>query len=43
MKQSDCRSLVDHLNKDVPGSVTDKRLGIELASIHESLYVNRVP
>ena len=33
---SDCRSRVGHLKKDVPAIVTDKRLGIKLASIHES-------
>ena len=35
---SDCRSLTDHLASEVLGRVADKRLGIELQSIHESLW-----
>ena len=35
---SDCRSLTDHLANEVLGRVADKRLGIELQSIHESLW-----
>ena len=35
---SDCRSLTDHLANEVLGKVADKRLAIELQSIHESLW-----
>ena len=35
---SDYRSLTDHLANEVLGRVADKRLGIELQSIHESLW-----
>ena len=34
----DCRSLTDHLASEVLGRVADKRLSIELQSIHESLW-----
>ncbi len=35
---SDCRSLVDYVNSDVPAKTQDKRLGIELASIRQSVW-----
>eukprot|EP00438_Fugacium_kawagutii_P009145 Skav206186 [mRNA] locus=scaffold1844:100592:105303:- [translate_table: standard] len=35
---TDCRSLSDHLDAEVPAKVTDKRLGIELSAIHENLW-----
>ena len=30
---SDCRSLTDHLQSEVPRKIQDKRLGIELAAL----------
>ena len=33
---TDCRSLSDHLASEILAKVSDKRLGIELQSIHES-------
>ena len=36
---SDCMSLVEHLNAEVPKKVQDKRLGIELAALRQSLWV----
>ncbi len=35
---SDCRSLVDYVNSNVPAKTQDKRLGIELASIRQSVW-----
>ena len=35
---SDCMSLVEHLNAEVPKKVQDKRLGIELAALRQSLW-----
>ena len=35
---SDCRSLTDHLASEIPAKVADKRLGIELQSIHEGIW-----
>ena len=35
---SDCRSLVDYVNSSVPAKTQDKRLGIELASIRQSVW-----
>ena len=35
---SDCMSLVEHLNAEVPEKVQDKRLGIELAALRQSLW-----
>eukprot|EP00435_Cladocopium_sp_Y103_P049354 s1856_g14.t2 len=35
---SDCMSLVEHLNAEVPKKVSDKRLGIELAALRQSLW-----
>ena len=35
---SDCRSLCDHLDAETLAKVSDKRLGIELAAIHENLW-----
>ena len=35
---SDCRSLCDHLDAEALAKVSDKRLGIELAAIHENLW-----
>ena len=35
---TDCRSLHDHLMQEVQAKVSDKRLGIELASLHEMLW-----
>ena len=34
----DCRSLSDHLASEILTKVSDKRLGIELQSIHESYW-----
>ena len=33
-----CRSLCDHLDAETLAKVSDKRLGIELAAIHENLW-----
>eukprot|EP00435_Cladocopium_sp_Y103_P068333 s119_g31.t1 len=38
LAMSDCRSLTDHLAVEVPAKVVDKRLGIELLSIHQNLW-----
>ena len=35
---SDCRSLCDHLDAETLAKVSDKRLGMELAAIHENLW-----
>ena len=35
---TDCRSLHDHLNADVPVTVSDKRLHIELSAMKQSLF-----
>ena len=35
---TDCRSLSDHLASEILAKVSDKRLGIELQSIHESYW-----
>ena len=35
---TDCRSLADHLSLEAPGKVIDRRLGIELMSLHEDLW-----
>ena len=35
---TDCRSLSDHLASEILTKVSDKRLGIELQSIHESYW-----
>ena len=35
---TDCRSLQEHLDQETPNRVTDKRLGIELLSIHDNLW-----
>ena len=35
---TDCRSLHDHLNADVPATVSDKRLQIELNAMRQSLF-----
>ena len=35
---SDCMSLVEHLNAEVPKKVEDKRLGIELEALRQSLW-----
>ena len=35
---SDCMNLVEHLNAEVPKKVQDKRLGIELAALRQSLW-----
>ena len=35
---SDCRSLVEHLNAEIPAKIADKRLGIEMMSIRQSLW-----
>ena len=35
---SDCWSLVDYVNSNVPAKTQDKRLGIELASIRQSVW-----
>ena len=37
---SDCMSLVEHLNVEVPRKCQDKRLGIELAAMRQSLWIN---
>ena len=37
---SDCRSLTGHLSARVPRPVTDKRLGIELASLRQSVWTS---
>eukprot|EP00435_Cladocopium_sp_Y103_P002141 s7675_g1.t1 len=36
--EPDCMSLVEHLNAEVPKKVSDKRLGIELAALRQSLW-----
>lgn len=33
-----CRSLTDHLNQEVTAKVADKRLGIELQAIHDTMW-----
>jgi hypothetical protein len=35
---SDCRSLTQHVNAEVPARCSDKRLQIEMSSIRQSLY-----
>ena len=35
---SGCMSLFEHLNAEVPKKVQDKRLGIELAALRQSLW-----
>lgn len=40
--KSDCRSLVDYVNSSVPAKTQDKRLGIELASIRQSVHTHTV-
>ena len=35
---SDCRSLVEHLNAEIPAKIADKRFGIEMMSIRQSLW-----
>ena len=35
---SDCMSLVEHLSAEVPKKIQDKRLGIELVSLRQSLW-----
>ena len=37
---SDCRSLVDNLNVEVPGHVQDKRLQLELNALHLSIFAD---
>ena len=37
---SDCRSLVDNLNVEVPGRVQDKRLQIELNALRQSVFAD---
>ena len=37
---TDCRSLADHLDQEIPARTTDKRLGIELSAIHAGLWVD---
>ena len=38
LSMTDCRSLSDHLASEILAKVSDKRLGIELQSIHESFW-----
>ena len=38
LQYSDCRSLCDHLDTETLAKVSYKRLGIELAAIHENLW-----
>ena len=37
---SDCRSLVDHLNVEVPAKVQDKRMQIELSVLRQSIFLD---
>ena len=37
---SDCRSLVDHLNVEVPARVQDKRLQIELNALRQAIFLD---
>ena len=37
---SDCRSLVDHLNVEVPARVQDKRLQIELNALRPAIFLD---
>ena len=37
---SDCRSLIDNLNVEVPGRVQDKRLQIELNALRQSVFAD---
>ena len=37
---SDCRSLTDHLQSEVPRKMQDKRLGIELASLRQGIWAD---
>ena len=39
---SDCRSLVEHLNSEIPAKISDKRLGIEMAAIRQQLWTDDV-
>ena len=39
---SDCRSLVVHLNSEIPAKISDKRLGIEMAAIRQQLWTDDV-
>ena len=37
---SDCRSLVDHLNVEVPARVQDKRLQIVLNALRQAIFLD---
>ena len=37
---SDCRSLTDHLQSEVPRKIQDKRLGIELAVLRQGIWAD---
>ena len=37
---SDCRSLTDHLQSEVPRKIQDKRLGIELAALRQGIWAD---
>ena len=39
---SDCGSLVEHVNWEIPAKFSDKRLGIEMASIRQQLWTDDV-
>ena len=39
---SDCRSLVEHLNSEIPAKISDKRLGIEMAAVRQQLWTGNV-
>ena len=39
---SDCRSLVEHLNSEIPAKISDKRHGIEMAAIRQQLWTDDV-
>ena len=39
---SDCRSLVEHLNSEIPAKISDKRLGIEMAAIRQQLWTDEL-
>ena len=40
MYYSDCRSLTDHLQSEVPRKIQDKRLGIELAALRQGIWAD---
>ena len=37
---SDCRSLTDHLQSEVPNKIQDKHLGIELAALRQGIWAD---